>query len=263
MKIFRRILLIAFLIVILIYVTNITQLPDSIILFKGESLNLFTVLGIFVKENENDYRAVQASSSLNSNMVETKTVSISLFNFIDVKDIEINEVPKTTVVPLGNVIGLKLYSSGVLVIGMTEIEGKKPYENSGIEEGDLIVEIDNKEICTTEELVECVNSSNGESLEITYIRGEKEYITTSLKVSIQKDKHFIIDSCSPIENVNSFLELSLAPTVLLFKEILDYNEIDINNRKNQLEKIFNNTKSYRIVSGFDYKDHFNEILDKI
>jgi len=177
MKIFRRILLIAFLIVILIYVTNITQLPDSIILFKGESLNLFTVLGIFVKENENDYRAVQASSSLNSNMVETKTVSISLFNFIDVKDIEINEVPKTTVVPLGNVIGLKLYSSGVLVIGMTEIEGRKPYENSGIEEGDLIVEIDNKEICTTEELVECVNSSNGESLEITYIRDGAEYNT--------------------------------------------------------------------------------------
>lgn len=92
---------------------------------------------------------------------------------------------------------------------------------------------------------------------------EKEYITASLKVSIQKDKHFTINSCSPIENVNSFLELSLAPTVLLFKEILDYNEIDINNRKNQLEKIFNNTKSYTIVSGFDYKEHFNEILDKI
>lgn len=92
---------------------------------------------------------------------------------------------------------------------------------------------------------------------------EKEYITSSLKVSIQKDENFTIDSCSPIENVNSFLELSLAPTVLLFKELLNYNEIDINIRKNQLEKIFNNTKSYKIISGFDYKDHFNEILDKI
>ena len=177
MKFFRRILIILFLIIILIYVTNITQMPDSIILFKGESLNLFTVLGVFIKENQDEYKTVQASSSLNTNTIETKTVSISLFNFIDVKDIEINTIPKTIVVPLGNTIGLKLYSSGVLVIGMTEIEGRKPYEHSGIEEGDLIVEIDNKQISTAEELVECVNSSNGQTLEITYVRDGNEYNT--------------------------------------------------------------------------------------
>lgn len=93
---------------------------------------------------------------------------------------------------------------------------------------------------------------------------KSEYITISLKVSIQKDKQFTIDTCSPIENVNSFLELSLAPTVLLFKEILDYNnKIDIDSREKQLKKIFNNTKSYKIISGFDYKEHFNEIIDKL
>jgi len=193
MKLFRRILIIAFLIILLIYVTNITQLPDSIILFKDESLNLFTVLGIFIKENENDYKAIQASSSLNTNAIETKTVSISLFNFIDVKDIEINTIPKTTVVPLGNTIGLKLYSSGVLVIGMTEIEGRKPYANSGIEEGDLIVEIDDKPISTTEELVECVNSSKGNALDITYVRDGNEYNT----------------NIEPIETSNSEYKLGL------------------------------------------------------
>ena len=78
-----------------------------------------------------------------------------------------------------------------------------------------------------------------------------------------QDKQFTIDSCSPVENINSFLELSLAPTVLLFKELLDFNEINTRERKKQLEKIFNNTKSYKIVSGFDYKDHFNDILKKI
>lgn len=189
MKFFRRILIILFLIIILIYVTNITQMPDSVILFKGESLNLFTVLGVFIKENKDDYRAIQASSSLNTNTIETKTVSISLFNFIDVKDIEINTIPKTTVVPLGNTIGLKLYSSGVLVIGKTEIEGRKPYENSGIEEGDLIVEIDNKQITTTEELVECVNSSKGEVLEITYVRDGNEYNTNIEPIETSKNEY--------------------------------------------------------------------------
>ena len=189
MKFLRRILIIVFLIILLIYITNITQLPDSVILFKGENLNLFTVLGIFIKENKDEYEVVQASTSLNNNMVETKTVSISLFNFIDVKNIEINTIPKTTVVPLGNTIGLKLYSSGVLVIGKTEIEGRKPYENSGIEEGDLIVEIDNKQINTTEELIECVNSSNGQTLDITYVRDGEEYNTNIEPIETSKNEY--------------------------------------------------------------------------
>jgi len=94
MKLFRRILLISFLLIILIYVTNITQMPDSIILFKDESINLFTVLGVYIKENKEDYEAIQTSSSLNTNIMETKTVAVSLFNLIDVKDIEITQYLK-------------------------------------------------------------------------------------------------------------------------------------------------------------------------
>ena len=60
---------------------------------------------------------------------------------------------------------------------MTEIEGKKPYENTGIKEGDLITYVDNLQVTTTEELVKCVNSSDGESLQITYVRNGEEYIT--------------------------------------------------------------------------------------
>jgi len=176
MKIFKRIILILILLIILIYVTNITSIPDNIILFKGENLNLNTVFGVNIVEK--DYKAIQTSSNLNNNeILETKTVSVSLFNIINLKEIEVNTIPNTTVIPLGNSVGLKLYTSGVLVVGMTEIEGQKPYENTGIEEGDLIVEIDNKQISTTEELVECVNSSNGQTLEITYVRDGNEYNT--------------------------------------------------------------------------------------
>ena len=38
---------------------------------------------------------------------------------------------------------MKMYTEGVLVVGMSEIEGKKPYQNSGIETGDKIIEVNN------------------------------------------------------------------------------------------------------------------------
>lgn len=110
-----------------------------------------------------------------------------------------------------------------------------------------------------------IGKKNQESIDFIKLGTFKElknnYISFSLKVAIKKDQKFTINQCSSVENINSFLELSLAPTVLLFKELLNYNNIDKSARKNQLEKIFNNTKSYRIDSGFYYKQHFNEIVN--
>ena len=70
--------------------------------------------------------------------------------------------------------GLKLYAEGVLVVGMSEINGKKPYENSGIEEGDRIIKVNKEEISCTAELIECVNRSDGAEVEICYVRDGKE-----------------------------------------------------------------------------------------
>lgn len=105
--------------------------------------------------------------------------SLKLFNLFSVKDINVNVISKTTVIPMGNAIGMKLYTDGVLVVGMSEIEGKKPYENSGIKEGDRIIQINANKIENTEELMEIVNNSEGNDLLIKYIRNEKT-ITTSI-----------------------------------------------------------------------------------
>lgn len=57
---------------------------------------------------------------------------------------------------------------------MTEIDGEsnnpKPYANSGIKEGDMIVSVNGKAVSSTAELVDSVNKSAGEELEIKYVR---------------------------------------------------------------------------------------------
>ena len=71
-----------------------------------------------------------------------------------------------------------MYTSGVLVVGMSEVEGDdkkkyKPYENTGIEEGDTIISVNNNKIGTTQDLIEKVNSSNGNEVQIQYLHEEK------------------------------------------------------------------------------------------
>lgn len=87
-------------------------------------------------------------------------------------------LPKTTVIPVGNIAGVKLYTSGVLVVGMSEIEGSdnkmyKPYENSGIEEGDTIIKINETNIGSTNDLIKTVNQSQGNNIKVKYVHDEK------------------------------------------------------------------------------------------
>ena len=197
---------IAILIVIYVYVCNITLLPNSVIIFEGEELNLKTVVGLKIKRaNGTNMPVIQASNlgeSEQSSKYETAgtfELNLNLFGTIPVKEIDVNVIPKTKVVPMGNLIGAKLYTSGVLVVGMSEIQGDdqqkhKPYEGSGIEEGDMIVEMDSKKIANTDELVETVNSSKGKVIQIKYVRND-ETITTSIQPIKIEDNEYKLGLC--------------------------------------------------------------------
>ena len=195
MKKIKSIIIILSLLILYIYVCNITLLPSNYILMQGENFSIFTFAGLYLQEKNTPY-TLQTVSNTNQTKVDKigKTdYSLNLFKIFSVKDISVNVIPKTTVVPVGRAIGMKLYTEGVLVVGMSEIEGKKPYEKSGIQEGDIILQINQNEIDTTEDLMQMVNECNGKALSIKYMHGE-ETTTTNI---------------TPIKNANNEYKLGL------------------------------------------------------
>lgn len=89
-------------------------------------------------------------------------------------------------------------------------------------------------------------------------------ITHVLKVSLKKGKlGMIIQEDSPIENVARFLEVSFAPTVMLFDRLTAVDNLKRKKRREELIQIFKNTKSYSVTSGFDYRRNFNFLLREI
>lgn len=186
-----KILLIVCLFFLYAYVYNIAAIPQNIILSEGENINFKLALGLGL-QNSDDYETTWVSSNLNKSKVGNNKVELKLFNSIAVKDINVSVIPTTTVIPVGKAIGMKLYTKGVLVVGMSEIENEerikeKPYENSGIEEGDSIIAINNEEINTTDELIQQVNNSNGESLKIKYVKNDKILETSIVPVKTKED----------------------------------------------------------------------------
>lgn len=156
----RFFFIIVFLIFILLYVTNISQLPDRIVLLDGEEVNIKTLFGIELKSNQKDIIETWQQGN-----IENQRFQVSLLGKLNVKEISVTTLPAVKVVPLGKLIGLKLYTNGVLVIGMAEItninnEIERPYENISIQEGDTILEMNNQEIDCIKTLQKVVNSSS-------------------------------------------------------------------------------------------------------
>jgi len=79
----------------------------------------------------------------------------------------------------------------VLIVGMSEINGEKPYEKSGIKEGDRIIAINNNKISNTEDLIETVNKSSGKEIIIKYIREESEETTSITPVRTNDNEYKI------------------------------------------------------------------------
>lgn len=186
LKFLLKIFIIVILFVVYIYVIAINAIPENIVIFQGEDVNIKTILGLNV--NVVDEENVLETSSTNQkgiNNSNKQTAKLNLFQNIFLKNIDIDVLPKTKVIPIGSVAGIKLYTNGVLVVGMSEIQGMdnkkyKPYESSGIQEGDRIIAVNNTDIENTEDLMKNVNMSNGNEVKIKYVHNQK-----SLECSIK------------------------------------------------------------------------------
>lgn len=231
----QKFLIIFFLIIILIYVTSITSFPDNIIIFQGEKLNLKTIYGLSLKEKEGvNYEAIETSANIANSKIDNSKIGkidmkLNLFKDIPVRDVTVNVIPKTKVIPLGNLVGLKLYTNGVLIVGMSEINGidkrkYKPYENSGMEEGDMIISINEKAITCTAELIKNVNNCKGENIKVKYVREGKEFETSIKPVETEQDKYklglWVRDAAAGVGTM-SFYEKSSGMFASLGHGILD------------------------------------------
>lgn len=158
------------------------------------------------------------------------------------EEIKISDIQ---VIPVGEVIGIKLYTSGVLVVGTSEIEGidgqkNKPYENTGIQEGDSIISVNDIIVNNTEELIDAINLYEGESVNIKYQRENDEKNCTIKPVKDKQGKYkiglWVRDSAAGVgtltfycEQLKTFAALGHAITDIDTGEILQTSSGEIDN----------------------------------
>ena len=258
-KITKKLIIVFFILIlftIYLYVCAIDAIPTSAILFEGEKLNSKTLFGMSLKykSNKNLSNLLETSVASIPESKKNNIIEVSLFDTFKVKEINVDTIKRATVIPVGTVSGLKLYTNGVLIVGMTEIKGLdnkkyKPYEKTNLEEGDIITKVDDIVITDTDKLIETINKSEGKSVKIKYLKNEQEQVCEITPAKTGKDEYklglWVRDSAAGIGTL-SFYEPSTGNFAALGHGITD---IDTGELLDISDGEFITTKVVSIIKG--------------
>ena len=154
---------------------NIT-VSDDYKIKKGDPLTIDSAVPITAV-----YQGTRLSgNSKPENIGEEFNVELKAFGIIPFSTVSVEVLVELQVAVLGTPFGMKLYTEGVLVIDMTDVETENgnvnPAKDAGIIKGDYIVSVDGRKISTNEELSAAVEASAGNEMKFEIKRGGKTKI---------------------------------------------------------------------------------------
>ncbi len=146
------------------------RLPDRYYVEQGKLLQIDEA--ITARAAGSEAQAVSASTG------ESYTAVLKWWGIFPVKTASVTVVEQPVVVLGGIPFGVKLYTDGVLVVSLSNVDGStgtfSPARNAGLKVGDLIISINGIAVYTNEEVAELVKRSGGKTMVMRIRRGSVE-----------------------------------------------------------------------------------------
>ncbi len=144
---------------------------DEYTLIYGGNLN--KNLPYFISASDKSYLAAGSGGKLSDGVVTaqnyTQKVTLKLFGAIPIKEVNVNVVKSPLVFPSGECIGVKLYASGLITVGVVDFKTKSgetvsPAASAGIRPGDIIETLNGKKIAEISEFLKSIDKTDGECM---------------------------------------------------------------------------------------------------
>lgn len=147
------------------------------------------------KENVQSISVFKQNNPLNTVKYDGKNINIEFMGLFSLKKVEVHKIKDLEVYPGGDSIGVRLSSSGVLVVGFSDviINGEKsgsPAKNGGIIVGDFIMKVNGNTVLSSKEVGREIEKSNSDKVKLTIDR-KGEVLEKEIKGIKEGDKYKI------------------------------------------------------------------------
>ena len=165
-------------------VQSLGGLPESIEMTRGQTRALDWGLPLRMELKQEaqsvllsgDQTLAEATSGmqLSANAAGIAQLSLSLLGW-PIKSIDVNVCESRVLIPGGQLIGVKLHTSGVLVVGMSNLSGtnENPAKSAGVRAGDVITMYAGETVVDSQHLTELVRLHGGADVDMQVMREQK------------------------------------------------------------------------------------------
>lgn len=156
--------------------------PDSISLLENQEMNVNGIYSLQNSQTESQVRSANSANTVSdgSEGAESYQVNISLLNTIPVKSSTVTVSKRQYVVPSGDIFGIKIFTDGILIVGMDDVPTAdgilNPAKRAGLKNGDVILAVDGETAQNVSQLSAAVQAG-AESITLTVRRNEKVWQT--------------------------------------------------------------------------------------
>lgn len=117
----------------------------------------------------------------NADTATNLSVQYKFLGIIPIKNATISVLPDLKLIPCGQTMGVKMMTQGVMVVGLSAVEGQgqeyHPALDAGIAQKDIILSMNDIAVENIETLSQILEQSQGQAIEMKIQRGEDIYTT--------------------------------------------------------------------------------------
>ena len=165
------------------------SIPDRYLLVPGQELQFHTLLPVYARSTVGSHAPEVYSSAGNSYQLELTTLA-----GVKVKNVQINVVDRPMVIPGGEPFGIKMFTEGVMVVGLSDIPtdaGRlNPAKAAGITTGDIVLSVDGEKTTGNRQVAQLIADSNGRPMTFRIRRGEEVLTVEVEPVRSQSDGQY-------------------------------------------------------------------------
>lgn len=158
------------------------QIPDSFSVSEGTAFRLHTEIPVTLNTGAQEASSIKGGGEYQA--------QVKLFGVTPVKEVSVGVVEPSYVIPCGTPFGLRMFTNGVLVVGMSDVDteqgAKNPAVDAGLQIGDLILSIDGVRMTSNQLAADTFEQSQGKPLDLLVERDGTEFhatLTTLYSVS--------------------------------------------------------------------------------
>lgn len=157
-----------------------SAIPDNFQVAEGENFSIQSRSYIdAVVARSRSFATGAYASAGNSYRMDLKLLGI-----IQLKEVNVEVVPSSQVVVSGAPFGIKMFTEGVMVVGLSEIPTASgtanPAQDAGIKIGDIIKKINGKQVTSNEDTAQIISLSQGRPMTVELVR-KNEPLTVTLQ----------------------------------------------------------------------------------